>query len=48
MALKLWLTGRYDRLAILHYLPIGWNSATAYDSVFGVLPGSTLQSGGLA
>ena len=41
MALKLCLPGRFDRLAILFYLLIGWSGAMAYEAV-GALPGSTL------
>ncbi len=42
MALKLCLPGRFDRLAILLYLLIGWSGAMTYEAVFGALPGSTL------
>jgi hemolysin III len=42
MALKLCLPGRFDRLAILLYLLLGWSGVTAYEAVLGALPGSTL------
>jgi hemolysin III len=42
MALKLCLPGRFDRLAILLYLLLGWSGVLAYEAVFGSLPGSTL------
>lgn len=42
MALKLCLPGRFDRLAILLYLLLGWSGVMAYESVLGALPGSTL------
>ncbi len=41
MTLKLCLPGRFDRLAILLYLLIGWSGVMAYEAVFGALPGST-------
>lgn len=48
--LKLCLPGRFDRLAILLYLLLGWSGVMAYKAVFGALPGSTLTllaAGGL-
>jgi hemolysin III len=42
MALKLCLPGRFDRLAILLYLLLGWSGVLAYEAVLGSLPGSTL------
>ncbi|MFC1456025.1 hemolysin III family protein [Microvirga arabica] len=42
MALKLCLPGRFDRLAILLYLLLGWSGVMAYEAVLGALPGSTL------
>lgn len=42
ITLKLCLPGRFDRLAILLYLLIGWSGVMAYEAVLGVLPGSTL------
>jgi len=43
MALKLCLPGRFDRLAILLYLLIGWSGVVAFEAIFGALPGSTLS-----
>jgi hemolysin III len=43
MALKLCLPGRFDRLAILLYLLIGWSGVVAFEAIFGALPGSTLN-----
>lgn len=42
MMLKLCLPGRFDRLAILLYLLLGWSGIMAYEAVLGALPGSTL------
>jgi hemolysin III len=42
MALKLVLPGRFDRLAIVLYLLLGWSGVTAYDSLASVLPSSSL------
>ncbi len=42
MALKLCLPGRYDRLAILLYLLLGWSGVMAYEAVLGALPVSAL------
>ena len=50
IVLKLCLPGRFDRLAILLYLLLGWSGVMAYEAVFGALPGSTLTllaAGGL-
>ena len=48
---KLFMPGRFDRLAILLYLAIGWSGAFVANSVASVLPTSTmwlLASGGVA
>jgi hemolysin III len=42
MALKLALPGRFDRLAIVLFLLLGWSGVTAYDSLASVLPSSSL------
>jgi hemolysin III len=42
IALKLTFPGRFDRLSILLYLLLGWSGVMAYESVFGMLPASTL------
>lgn len=42
IALKLCLPGRFDRLAILLYLLLGWSGVMAYEAGLGSLPGSTL------
>lgn len=42
IVLKLCLPGRFDRLAILLYLLIGWSGVVAYEAVLGTLPDSTL------
>jgi hemolysin III len=42
MALKLALPGRFDRLAIVLCLLLGWSGVTAYDSLASVLPSSSL------
>jgi hemolysin III len=42
MALKLVLPGRFDRLAIVLCLLLGWSGVTAYDSLASVLPSSSL------
>jgi hemolysin III len=42
IALKLRFPGRFDRLSILIYLLLGWSGVMAYESVFGMLPVSTL------
>jgi hemolysin III len=42
IALKLRFPGRFDRLSILLYLLLGWSGVTAYESLFGTLPASTL------
>jgi hypothetical protein len=42
MALKLCLPDRFDRLAMLLYLLLGWSGVMAYEAVLGALPGSTL------
>jgi hemolysin III len=50
VVLKCALPGRYDRLAILIYLGLGWSGVIAYPSLIDVLPGTTLAlilAGGL-
>jgi len=50
IVLKLALPGRYDRLAIVLYLLIGWSGVAAHEPVLEVLPTSTLlllAAGGL-
>ena len=42
MALKLVFPGRFDRLAIVLCLLLGWSGVTAYDSLISVLPNSSL------
>jgi hemolysin III len=42
MALKLAFPGRFDRLAIVLCLLLGWSGVTAYDSLISVLPNSSL------
>jgi hemolysin III len=42
MALKLAFPGRFDRLAIVLCLLLGWSGVTAYDSLVAVLPNSSL------
>ena len=42
MALKLAFPGRFDRLAIVLCLLLGWSGVTAYDSLVSVLPKSSL------
>ena len=42
MVLKLAWPGRFDRLAVLLYLLIGWSGIVAYDTVLAALPLSTL------
>ncbi|WP_201839408.1 hypothetical protein [Microvirga zambiensis] len=42
VVLKLCLPGRFDRLAILLHLLLGWSGIITYEAVLGVLPGSTL------
>ena len=42
MALKLVFPGRFDRLAIVLCLLLGWSGVTAYDSLIPVLPNSSL------
>ncbi|MBI3699541.1 MAG: hemolysin III family protein [Afipia sp.] len=40
--IKVKLPGRYDRLAVLLYLAMGWSGVMAYDSLVSSLPSSTL------
>jgi hemolysin III len=42
MVLKLAFPGRFDRLAIVLCLLLGWSGVTAYDSLVSVLPKSSL------
>lgn len=42
MAVKLFLPGRFDRLAIVFYLAIGWSGVVMVDMLGDVLPASTL------
>jgi hemolysin III len=42
IVLKLALPGRFDRLAVVLYLLLGWSGALAYDSIASVLPSSSL------
>lgn len=42
IALKVFLPGRFDRLAVGLYLAMGWSGVIAYDTVVNSLPGSTL------
>jgi len=42
IALKVFLPGRFDRLAVGLYLAMGWSGVVAYDTVVNSLPGSTL------
>lgn len=51
MALKLFLPGRLDRLAVLFCLAIGWSGVAVADHLFGVLPPAAitlLAAGGIA
>lgn len=50
IALKIFLPGRFDRLAVGLYLAMGWSGVVAYDSLVSSLPSSTLwfiAAGGL-
>ncbi len=50
IALKIFLPGRFDRLAVGLYLAMGWSGIVAYDSLVSSLPSSTLwfiAAGGL-
>jgi hemolysin III len=42
IALKLALPGRFDRLAVVLCLLLGWSGVLAYDSLVSVLPGASL------
>jgi hemolysin III len=42
MALKLALPGRFDRLAIVLYLLLGWSGVIAYDTLASALPSASL------
>jgi len=50
IAVKLFLPGRFDRLATALYLLLGWSGVLLYESIFATLPGSTvtlLATGGV-
>ncbi len=50
IALKIFLPGRFDRLAVGLYLAMGWSGIVAYDSLVSSLPSSTMwfiAAGGL-
>lgn len=50
IVLKLFFPGRFDRLAIVLYLAMGWSGIVVYDSIAAVLPPATLwliAAGGL-
>lgn len=50
IAIKVFLPGRFDRLAVGLYLAMGWSGVFAYDSLVSSLPSSTLwfiAAGGL-
>jgi len=42
IALKMFMPGRFDRLAVGLYLALGWSGVIAYDSLVSSLPTSTL------
>src|SRR5262249_57905491 len=42
MALKLALPGRFDRLAVILCLLLGWSGVIAYDSLASAIPSSSL------
>lgn len=42
MAIKLFLPGRFDRLAVVFYMAIGWSGAVVVDPLLDVLPPVTL------
>jgi hemolysin III len=42
IAAKLFLPGRFDRLAVGLYLLLGWSGVIAYDTLFAALSGTTL------
>jgi hemolysin III len=50
VVLKLMLPGRFDRVAVVLYLLLGWSGVMAYESVFASLPSLTfwlLAAGGM-
>jgi hemolysin III len=50
VAIKVFMPGRFDRLAVGLYLAMGWSGVMAYDSLVASLPSSTLwlvAAGGL-
>jgi hemolysin III len=50
IVLKLFFPGRFDRLAIVLYLAMGWSGIVVYDSIAAALPAATLwliAAGGL-
>lgn len=51
IGIKLFLPGRFDRLAIVFYLAIGWSGAAIFSTLLATLPASTLWlivAGGIA
>jgi len=42
IALKVFYPGRFDRLAVVLYLALGWSGVVAYDSIAASLSGTTL------
>jgi hemolysin III len=42
MTVKLFLPGRFDRLAVVFYLAIGWSGAAIAPTLLETLPSSTL------
>jgi hemolysin III len=42
VAIKLFLPGRFDRLAIVFYLAIGWSGAAVFGTLLATLPATTL------
>lgn len=42
VAIKLFLPGRFDRLAIVFYLAIGWSGAAVFNTLLATLPATTL------
>lgn len=51
VGIKLFLPGRFDRLAIVFYLAIGWSGAAVFNTLLATLPTTTLWlivAGGIA
>jgi hemolysin III len=42
IAIKLFLPGRFDRLAIVFYLAIGWSGVAVFGTLFATLPATTI------